>query len=451
LNSSSIRPKERDAIIQSLRAGVVPRLGLQHIQVGRAQEVNSLIADIDRLKDGGSSIRFIIGEYGSGKTFFLHLVRLVALEKGLLTVHADLTPDRRLHATGGQARSLFAELMKNLASRTKPDGGALPNVVEKFISAALADAKAAGKDVSILIQERLHELQEMVGGYDFAEVIAAYWKGHNKGNDQLKSDAIRWLRGEFSTKTDARAALGVRTFIDDANVYDHLKLFARFSRLSGYGGVLVALDELVNLYKLANVQARNANYEQMLRILNDCLQGNVEGLGFLMCGTPDFLMDARRGMYSYPALQSRVAENTFARGAGVVDYNAPVIRLSNLIPEDLFVLLGKIRHVFAQGNVDKYLIPDDGVKAFMEYCSKKIGDAYFRTPRTTIRSFIDFLSVLDQTNNIQWQALLGNVRVEADVNPDNLVPVFDNEASTNEKPNETGSQKDDDELTSFKL
>jgi hypothetical protein len=434
-----------------LRAGVVPRLGLHHIQVGRAQEVNSLIADIDRLKDGGSSIRFIIGEYGSGKTFFLHLVRLVALEKGLLTLHADLTPDRRLHATGGQARSLYAELMKNLASRTKPDGGALPNVIEKFISAALADAKTAGKDVSILIQERLHELQEMVGGYDFAEVIAGYWKGHNTGNDQLKSDALRWLRGEFSTKTDARTALGVRTFIDDANVYDHLKLFARFTRLSGYGGILVALDELVNIYKLANVQARNGNYEQMLRILNDCLQGNVEGLGFLMCGTPDFLMDARRGMYSYPALQSRVAENTFAKAAGVVDYNAPVIRLSNLTAEDLFVLLGKIRHVFAQGIVDKYLIQDDGVKAFMQYCSKKIGEAYFRTPRTTIRSFIDFLSVLDQGNNVQWQDLLGHVKIEADVNPDNLVPVFDDSSTPPEKSKGNDSSTNDNELTSFKL
>jgi len=451
LNSSAIRPKERDAIIQSLRAGVVPRLGLHHIQVGRAQEVNSLIADIDRLKDGGSPIRFIIGEYGSGKTFFLHLVRLVALEKGLLTLHADLTPDRRLHATGGQARSLYAELMKNLASRTKPDGGALPNVIEKFISAALADAKTAGKDVSILIQERLHELQEMVGGYDFAEVIAGYWKGHNTGNDQLKSDALRWLRGEFSTKTDARTALGVRTFIDDANVYDHLKLFARFTRLSGYGGILVALDELVNIYKLANVQARNGNYEQMLRILNDCLQGNVEGLGFLMCGTPDFLMDARRGMYSYPALQSRVAENTFAKAAGVVDYNAPVIRLSNLTAEDLFVLLGKIRHVFAQGIVDKYLIQDDGVKAFMQYCSKKIGEAYFRTPRTTIRSFIDFLSVLDQGNNVQWQDLLGHVKIEADVNPDNLVPVFDDSSTPPEKSKGNDSSTNDNELTSFKL
>lgn len=451
MNSSAIRPKERDAIIQSLRAGVVPRLGLHHIQVGRAQEVNSLIADIDRLKDGGSPIRFIIGEYGSGKTFFLHLVRLVALEKGLLTLHADLTPDRRLHATGGQARSLYAELMKNLASRTKPDGGALPNVIEKFISAALADAKTAGKDVSILIQERLHELQEMVGGYDFAEVIAGYWKGHNTGNDQLKSDALRWLRGEFSTKTDARTALGVRTFIDDANVYDHLKLFARFTRLSGYGGILVALDELVNIYKLANVQARNGNYEQMLRILNDCLQGNVEGLGFLMCGTPDFLMDARRGMYSYPALQSRVAENTFAKAAGVVDYNAPVIRLSNLTAEDLFVLLGKIRHVFAQGIVDKYLIQDDGVKAFMQYCSKKIGEAYFRTPRTTIRSFIDFLSVLDQGNNVQWQDLLGHVKIEADVNPDNLVPVFDDSSTPPEKSKGNDSSTNDNELTSFKL
>lgn len=244
---STIRAKDRDAVIQSLRAGVVPRVGQHLIQVGRVGELESLIRDVERLSDGGSAFRVVIGEYGAGKTFFLNLVRAIAMERKLVTMHADLNPDRRLHATGGQARSLYAELAKNMSTRTKPDGGALQGIVEKFIAQAKAEAKSSGKSSEEVIRSNLDELTEMVNGYDFADVIATYCKGFEEGNEQLKADAIRWLRGEFTTKTDARAALGVRTIIDDASVYDQLKLLSRFVRLAGFSGLMVCLDELVNL------------------------------------------------------------------------------------------------------------------------------------------------------------------------------------------------------------
>ncbi|MCP4204440.1 MAG: ATP-binding protein, partial [bacterium] len=346
--AEAIRPRDRDAIIQSLRAGVVPRRGYRHIQVGRHQELKALVRDVDRIADAGSAIRFIIGPFGSGKTFFLSLVRAVGLQRKLVTVHADLAPDRRLFSTGGHARLLYAELMRNMATRSRPDGKALPAVVERFASSAVREARERGVEPLVVIQERLESLSEMVGGYDFAHVIGAYWQGHDMGDTQLQTHAIRWLRGEFSTRTDARKVLGVRTIIDDRNVYDHLKLLARFVRLAGYSGLLVCLDELVNLYKLASGRARNSNYEQILRVLNDCLQGSAEGLGVLLGGTPEFLTDTRRGLYSYQALQSRLAENTFANGE-LVDLSGPVVRLANLSPEDIFVLLGKLRHVYASG------------------------------------------------------------------------------------------------------
>jgi hypothetical protein len=409
----AIRPKDRDAVIQSLRAGVVPRTGQHLIQVGRTREVDTLLGDIERVSDGGSAFRLIIGEYGAGKTFFLNLIRAIALEKRLVVAHADLNPDRRLHATGGQARSLYAELMRNLATRTKPDGGALNGVVEKFIATAKSEAKSAGKSTEEVIRSKLEQLTELVNGYDFAEVIAAYCRGHEEGNEQLKSSATRWLRGEFSTKTDARQALGVRAIVDDAEVYDQLKLLARFVRLAGYAGLMVNLDELVNLYKLSNTQARNANYEQILRILNDSFQGTAVGLGVLLSGTPEFLLDTRRGLYSYPALQSRLAQNTFATG-GLVDFTGPVIRLSSLTPEDFFVLLQKIRHVYASGDPAKYLLPDAGIASFMEHCSRRIGEAYFRTPRTTITAFINLLAVLEQNPGTSWEDLLGGLDIAID-------------------------------------
>lgn len=413
MSQSTIRPKDRDAVIQSLRAGVVPRAGQHLVQVGRHKEIETLLSDIKRIADGGATFRVVIGEYGAGKTFFLNLVRSIALEKKLVVANADLNPDRRIHASGGQARSLYAELMRNLSTRTKPDGGALPGIIEKFISNAKTEAKSSGVSTESVLRQKLDHLTELVNGYDFADVIAAYCRGFEEGNEQLKADAVRWLRGEFSTKTDAKQALGVRVIVDDANMYDQLKLMARFVRLAGFAGFVVCLDELVNLYKLANTQARNSNYEQILRILNDSLQGSAVGLGFILGGTPEFLLDPRRGLYSYPALQSRLAQNTFAAN-GLVDFSGPVVRLASLTPEDFYVLLQKIRGVFAFGDPVKHLIPDQGIYNFMAHCSQRIGETYFRTPRTTITSFINLLAVLEQNPDASWEALLGTVEVMPD-------------------------------------
>lgn len=432
-----IRPRERDALLQSLRAGVVPRAGQRHVQVGRAAELRALLGDIERIADGGSAVRLVIGDYGAGKTFFLHLVRGVAMEKRLVTAHADLNPDRRLHATGGQARGLYAELMRNLATRAKPEGGALGSVVERFVSTALTEAQQSGADPAQVIRARLADLSQLTGGYDFAEVVGAYWRGHDLGDEQLKASAVRWLRGEFATRTDARAALGVRTIIDDGNVYDHLKLMSRFVRLAGFDGLLICVDELVNLYKLASPQARASNYEQILRIVNDVLQGNAAHLGFVFGGTPETLTDTRRGLFSYPALQSRLAENSFAAD-GLVDLTGPVLRLAPLTPEDLYVLLTRLRHVHASGDPAAYLVPDEALTAFMQHCSDHVGDAYFRTPRSTIKAFCDLLAVLEQNPGTDWRRLIGSVTLAKESNPD-LAPL------------EPGDGQDDDDLAGFRL
>jgi hypothetical protein len=430
VGTTLVKAKERDAIVQALSAGVVPRTGLKYIQVGRLAEVKALISDIERVADGGSAVRFIIGEYGAGKTFFLNLVRAIALEKRLVTVSADLAPDRRLQATGGQARGLYAESMRNLATRTKPDGGGLSGVVERFVSDAADEARKANSSIDDVIQTKMSAMRELVGGYDFAQVLSSYWRASEDGNQQLKDAALRWLRGEFTTKTDARTALGVRVIVDDSSIYDHWKLLATFVRLSGYNGLLIMLDEMVNLYKLQNSQARSSNYEQILRIVNDVLQGSASGIGFLFGGTPDFLMDSRRGLYSYPALQSRLAENAFAKG-NIVDLSGPVIRLQSLTPEDLRVLLEKLRFIFAAGDPAKYLVPDEGLDAFMEHCSKKVGEAYFRTPRTTIKSFVQLLAVLEQNPGLEWHALIEKIEPEPDVPAaDDLRDDGDNELAT---------------------
>ncbi|MDS7595486.1 ATP-binding protein [Agrobacterium tumefaciens] len=434
----AIKPRDRDTIINALRAGVVPRLGLQHIQVGRQREIEAVIRDITRIGQGGASIRFVIGSYGAGKTFFLFLVRQIALQSKLAVCQADLSPDRRIHASNGQARSLYAELARSLSTRTAPDGGAIRNILESYIQKATERAVASGIPVEAAVKNGLGDIREMVGGYDFATVVAAYARGYEEGNNTLQDNALRWLRGEYTTKTEARTDLGVRTIIDDAAFYDGLRLLARFVRIAGFGGLLVTLDELVNLYKLQNAQARRQNYEQILRILNDVLQGTTEGIGFILGGTPEFLLDTRRGLYSYEALQSRLAENSFAVG-GLTDYSGPVINLPSLTPEELFHLLERLRDVFAGGDANKYLVPDDALIAFMDHCSNTIGDAYFRTPRNTVKAFVDLLAVLEQNPEVRWNEILTEVSV-----------LEDRQGSIDQEETED-SDEGDDELATFRL
>lgn len=436
-----IRPRERAAIIQSLRAGVTPRIGLEHIQVGRVREVKALIEDLDRICEGGSAFRLVLGQFGAGKSFFMQLIRYIALEKGMVVMNADLSPDRRLYASSGQARNLYQELARNLSTRAHSEGNAMVPLVEKFITEQRKVAEKTSQDVETIIKEKLDSLSELVGGYDFAQVIATYWRAYNEGLEDLKASAVRYLRAEFSTRSDARAALGIRSIIDDSSVYDHLKLMARFVRQAGYKGLLVNLDEMVNLYKLPSGRARNSNYEQILRILNDCLQGGAEGIGFLMGGTPEFLEDERKGLYSYEALRSRLARNTFADVAQVVDYNGPILRLENLSPEEMYVLMVNIRNVFANGDESKFLIPDEGITAFLQHCSSNIGEAYFRTPRNTIKAFVDLLSVLEQNPEVKWQPLVQNISIE-DEKDVSLVSVGNSGSS---------ADSDDDELTNFTL
>ena len=440
--SRPIKAKERETIIQSLKSGVVPRAGLQHIQVGRSEELKSFINDIDTIAEGGTSFRFVIGEYGSGKTFFMSLIRSIALEKGLVTMHADLSPTKRLHGSDGQPRMLLSEMVCNMATRTKPDGNALQNILERFISGAKEEASASGRDVYEVISEKLSELNDYTGGYNFISVIKKYLEGYEAGNEQLMIDALKWLRAGYTTKTDSLRDLGIREFISDASFYNTLKLYSVLVRKAGYKGLMICMDEMVNLYKIPNSVSRKANYEEILSMLNNTLQGTFSNIGFVMGGTPEFLTDNLRGLYSYEALKSRLCENSFSKQLGVTDYNSVVLRLSNLTKEELYLLLVNLRHVFAGGDETKYLLPDEALLAFLHHCADKIGESYFRTPRTTIKSFLDLLSILEQYPDYKWSDIIASVDVQRDVEPSQVESILQTASSQNSS---------DDEFSTFTL
>lgn len=393
------------ALFNALSAGVTPRVGIEYIVVGRKHEISALLADLDNVKEGGASFRILLGRYGSGKSFLLQLMRANAMERNFVVADADMSPERRLAGTSGQGVATYRELIRNLATRTRPDGGALAVVLERWIgslqSQVIGDTGVKPTDPGLtdLVEARIFQatraLEELVNGFDFAKVVASYWRGYREDQDALKASAIRWLRAEYTTKTEARQDLGVRVIIDDDNWYDYLKLMAEFVRLIGYQGLVVMLDEAVNLYKITHTVSRHSNYEKLLTILNDTLQGRASGLGIIIGGTPQFLEDTRRGLFSYDALRTRLSGSRFSRD-GLVDMSSPVIPLQSLSPEEIFLLLQRIRELHAHRYDYQASVQDTEIITFMEEVLNQLGAKEFLTPRDVIRDFVSVLNVVQQ-------------------------------------------------------
>ena len=411
----NINRRESAALINSLTAGVVPRIGLRHIAVGRQGEVNAFLQDLSTIEDGGAAFRFVCGQYGSGKSFLLQTIRNNAMERSFVVMDADLSPERRLTGTNGQGLSTYRELIQHLSTRTRPEGSALESILQKWIATMQATtAKEEGLQANdpqlvVAVSERiadiLSELSEMAYGFAFANVIDAYWKGMKNGDDALKMSALRWLRGEFANKTEAKRELPVDSIIDDQNWYEFLKLFALFVKKAGYKGLLVFIDEGVNLYKINHKQARDSNYEKVLTVFNDTMQGKAEYIGVFMSGTPQFIYDERRGLFSYEALRSRLADNRFAV-QGFVDFTSPVIKLNQLSSEEIYLLLERLCELHSSHYSYENTLGKDELTAFLNTVLGRLGADQLLTPREVTRDFLGLLNILHQNPGTTFDTLI---------------------------------------------
>lgn len=401
-------------IMNSLKGGVVPRIGLPYITVGRTREIQALLHDLDLIADGGASFRFLVGRYGSGKSFLLQTIRNHAMGNGFAVCDADLSPERRLQGTRGQGLATYRELIRNLSTKTRPEGGALALILDRWLANLRADVAAGGTNeddpafdgqVEARIYAVVRELEEMVHGYDFAKLLALYHRAWREGDEEAQANVVKWLRGEYRTKTEARAELGVNVIITDDDWYDYLKLFACFLRGAGYKGLLVLVDELVNLYKIPNAITRQYNYEKILTMYNDTLQGKARHLGIIMGGTPQSIEDRRRGIYSYEALRSRLAQGRFA-GEGLMDLLAPVIRLEPLTHEELLVLIEKLADIHAGLFGYERTLGEDDLVAFLRIEFGRVGASTHLTPREVIRDFVELLDIVSQNPQVDVAQLL---------------------------------------------
>jgi len=402
-------------LINALKGGVVPRVGLEYITVGRAQEIAAILHDIDLIADGGASFRFIVGKYGSGKSFLLQTIRNYATAKGFAVVDADLSPERRFAGTKGQGLATYKELLQNLSTKSKPDGGALPLILEKWISGIQADVKAQtdleGEAFENQVEKQIYaaagSLEGMVNGFEFAKAIVTYWQAYRQDDSAMKSNVLRWFRGEYATRREAKTDLGINFIVTDETWYDFLKIMAVFLVSAGYKGLLVLIDELVNIFKIPNSITRQNNYEKILTIYNDVLQGKAKHIGFLMGGTPQCIEDRYKGIYSYEALRSRLAEGHFATD-DLKDLSAPIIKLQMLTQEEMYVLVEKLRDIHAQLYNYTPTLKHEDLLYFLTVEYNRVGAETHITPREIIRDFIELTGIIHQNPHMNAEKILGS-------------------------------------------
>ena len=392
-------------VLNSLKGGVVPRIGLPYITVGRKAEIEALLHDVDVIQEGGASFRFIVGRYGSGKSFLLQTIRNYVMDKNFVVVDGDLSPERRLQGSKGQGLATYRELIQNLSTKTRPEGGALTLILDRWINSVqmqVSQETGLNNDdpkfeqaVDQKIYGVISSLNELVHGFDFAKLLNMYYHAYMSGDDETKAKVVKWFRGEYSHKTEAKKELGVDIIISDSDWYEYLKLFATFFRQAGYAGLMIMIDELVNIYKIPNAISRQYNYEKILTMYNDTLQGKAKYLGIIMCGTPQAIEDRRRGVYSYEALRSRLATGKFAQ-AGARDMYAPVIKLEPLTAEEMLVLTEKLADMHAGLYGYERTITDDDLAQFIKIEYARVGADTNITPREIIRDFIELLDIVWQ-------------------------------------------------------
>ncbi|MDK6501818.1 ATP-binding protein [Lactobacillus crispatus] len=404
-------------VLNSLKGGVVPRIGLPYITVGRKAEIEALLHDVDVIQEGGASFRFIVGRYGSGKSFLLQTIRNYVMDKNFVVVDGDLSPERRLQGSKGQGLATYRELIQNLSTKTRPEGGALTLILGRWINSVqmqVSQETGLNNDdpkfeqaVDQKIYGVISSLNELVHGFDFAKLLNMYYHAYMNGDDETKAKVVKWFRGEYSHKTEAKKELGVDIIISDSDWYEYLKLFATFFRQAGYAGLMIMIDELVNIYKIPNAISRQYNYEKILTMYNDTLQGKAKYLGIIMCGTPQAIEDRRRGVYSYEALRSRLATGKFAQ-AGARDMYAPVIKLEPLTAEEMLVLTEKLADMHAGLYGYERTITDDDLVQFIKIEYARVGADTNITPREIIRDFIELLDIVWQNPQTDIQTLLNS-------------------------------------------
>lgn len=406
------------AVLNSLKGGVVPRVGLEYITVGRRNEISALLQDVAIIENGGAAVRFIEGKYGSGKTFMMHALRNHVMEKNFVVTDVELSVDKRLVGNKGQGLATYRELIRNMSTSACPESGALQVILNKWISnveneVVQKDGLTPGNEAfDIKVSQRIYDItnamESKVNGFDFGRVLAAYYKGKRTGREELQRNAFRWLCGEYRTKTEAKTDLGVNLIVTDENWYDFMKLFADFVVRAGYAGLYICMDELANIYEIPSKVGRDYNYSRLLSIYNDALQGLANNLGIIISVTKEAMEDPVKGVYSFEPLRTRIEDRRREKDGIVplMDMAAPIIHLSPLNPGEMYVLLEKLTQLHEVVYDYESKFEHDDFIYFLKTEYAKCKNAREITVREMVRNYITLLNLSQQHQNKTKEEIL---------------------------------------------
>lgn len=416
--NNRINPKEADNIIKALEAGVVPRRGIQHLLVGRHKEVEEVILILDNIKQGESDIRFWVGDFGSGKSFMMRTIESLAVQKNFAVSTIDLTPTRRFYASDGKAQSLYNEIVDNIIIQTSQDGNAIKTIIEEWINSIITSVSERDKIPAsqLLVKENKGIIEKeilnitssfkSVGlSYELGQAISKYYEGLMEDNQVLKLKALRWIRGDISTKTESKNELGIKRIINDDNWYEAIKNLAELFSDIGYSGFVINFDEAVNLYKLPMSQTRERNYEKILNIFNECKSNTARGLFVNFGATRKTIFDERRGMSSYGALKGRLG-NESSLDSKLINTNKTVLPLKPLTTEEIYTLLENLKNIY---NIHYRLDIDmtmENIKLYMEEQLNRPGALEFLTPRAVIKDFLEILDMIRQNPDVETETII---------------------------------------------
>lgn len=413
-----INPKEASTIIKSLEAGVVPDIGLGHLLVGRKAEVDELIKILSHIEDGDSDLRFWVGDFGSGKSFMLKTIENLALSKNFVVSTIDLNPSRRFYATDRKAVNLYSTVLENIRTKNLRSGNVIESIIEQWISTIfknLSDEKGydlkelmAGfyrDEVIGIILETLSRFEAVGLSYELGQAISKYYEGFITGDRILKLKAIRWIRGDITTKTEAKKELGINEIINDDNYFEAIKNLAELFREIGYQGFVINFDEAVNLYKLPHSTTRQRNYEKILNIYNECKSNLAKGLFINLAATRKTVFDESRGLASYGALKGRLGTEA-SMDSDFINTNKTVLGLKVLSDEEIYTLLENLVSIYNIHYKTKIDFTSDQIVTYMEGQLNRPGADEFLTPRAVIKDFIEILDIKRQNPDAEISDLL---------------------------------------------
>ena len=423
---------ELNDIVTALNSGLVPRSGIENIMVGREDVLIQIEIDLDNVSTGLSLTKFIIGKYGTGKSFMQAAITQKGYAKNFVVSKVDFSPYRRLYNNDGMGRATYVEIIKNMTTKTS-SSNTIESIIEMWIGNQISlfssepDFDLTNENyinkIILNIKKEIKDMDTCFGGTDFSDVLTLYLKAYIEGNTEKQRECIKWISGEYPNVSLAKHDLGVSVIINDQNYYEFLKVICRFVVLAGYSGLIINFDEVVNLYKISIKTIRDKNYEMILRIFNDTIQGDVHNLFITFSGTPQFLEDEFKGLFSYGALKRRLSSNKYEDN-DIYDYSQPVIKLRSLTNEEIFKLLKKLINIHELYYKYESNISNEDIIEYIRVQFNNLENNKI-TVGEIVRDFFGLLNVLQKNQQLNIRQLIGNNDRKVESSKSELENVFD--------------------------